>query len=98
MGVPLVFRFPGCLVAVNVVAVHILARFVRLVALIVRNAYLHRELSEANTFLHNLIHSAADAIIALDPDGRVVTWNPSAERILMSSRATCGSVQCSLRQ
>jgi PAS domain S-box-containing protein len=51
------------------------------VALIVRNANLHRELSEANTFLENLIESAADAIIALDPERRVVTWNPSAERL-----------------
>ncbi|MGH7267442.1 MAG: ATP-binding protein [Candidatus Rokuibacteriota bacterium] len=59
----------------------LLRMFSESVALIVRNAYLHRELSEANTFLQNLIQSAADAIIALDPDGRVVTWNPSAERI-----------------
>jgi PAS domain S-box-containing protein len=50
-------------------------------ALVVRNANLHQELSEANTFLGNLIQSAADAIIALDPERRVVTWNPSAERI-----------------
>ncbi len=51
------------------------------VALIVRNANLHRELSEAKTFLENLIQSAREAIIALDPAHRVVTWNPSAERI-----------------
>ena len=51
------------------------------VALIVRNANLHRELSEANTFLENLIQSATEAIIAVDPAGRVVIWNPAAERI-----------------
>src|ERR671937_1272248 len=50
------------------------------VALIVRNANLHRELSEANSFLQNLIQSAADAIVALDPERRVVVWNPAAER------------------
>ena len=59
----------------------LLRMFSESLALIVRNANLHRELSEANTFLGNLILSAADAIIALDPERRVVTWNPSAERM-----------------
>jgi PAS domain S-box-containing protein len=59
----------------------LLRMFSESVALVVRNAYLHRELSEANTFLKNLIQSAADAIVALDPNRHVVTWNPSAERI-----------------
>src|SRR5262249_17375571 len=60
----------------------LLRMFSESVALVVRNANLHRELSEANTFLGNLIQSAADVIIALDPERRVVTWSPSAERIL----------------
>jgi PAS domain S-box-containing protein len=59
----------------------LLRMFSESLALIVRNANLHRELSEANTFLGNLILSAADAIVALDPERRVVTWNPSAERM-----------------
>ena len=59
----------------------LLRMFSESVALIVRNADLHRDLSEANTFLENLIQSAADAIVALDPERRVVTWNPSAERL-----------------
>jgi PAS domain S-box-containing protein len=59
----------------------LLRMFSESVALIVRNANLHRELSEANTFLGNLIESAADAIVALDPERRVVVWNPSAERV-----------------
>jgi PAS domain S-box-containing protein len=59
----------------------LLRMFSESVALIVRNANLHRELSEANSFLHNLIQSAADAIVALDPERRVVIWNPAAERI-----------------
>ncbi len=59
----------------------LLRMFSESVALVVRNANLHRQLSEANTFLENLIQSAADAIVALDPERRVVTWNPSAERI-----------------
>jgi PAS domain S-box-containing protein len=59
----------------------LLRMFSESLALIVRNANLHRELSEANTFLGNLIQSAADAIVAIDPERRVVTWNPSAERL-----------------
>ena len=59
----------------------LLRMFSESVALVVRNANLHRELSEANTFLENLIQSAADAIVALDPERRIVVWNPSAERI-----------------
>ncbi len=59
----------------------LLRMFSESVALIVRNANLHRELSEANTFLGNLIESAADAIIALDLQGRILIWNPSAERV-----------------
>jgi PAS domain S-box-containing protein len=59
----------------------LLRMFSESLALIVRNANLHQELSETNTFLGNLIQSAADAIIALDPERRVVTWNPSAERM-----------------
>jgi PAS domain S-box-containing protein len=59
----------------------LLRMFSESLALVVRNASLHRELSEANSFLQNLIQSAADAIIALDPEGRIVVWNPSAERI-----------------
>jgi len=59
----------------------LLRMFSESVALVLRNASLHRELSEAKGFLENLVQSAADAIVALDPDGRVVVWNPSAERI-----------------
>jgi PAS domain S-box-containing protein len=59
----------------------LLRMFSESVALIVRNANLHRELSEAKSFLENLIQSAAEAIVAVDPEGRVVTWNPAAERL-----------------
>jgi PAS domain S-box-containing protein len=47
----------------------------------VRNANLHGELSEAKSFLENLIQSATESIVAVDPAGRVVTWNPAAERL-----------------
>jgi PAS domain S-box-containing protein len=65
----------------------LLRMFSESVALVVRNANLHRELSEANAFLKNLIESAADTIIALDPEQRVVVWNPSAERTFGRSLA-----------
>jgi PAS domain S-box-containing protein len=64
----------------------LLRMFSESVALVVRNANLHRELSEAKTFLENLIQSATESIVAVDPAGRVVTWNPAAER--MFSRGT----------
>jgi PAS domain S-box-containing protein len=58
----------------------LLRMFSESVALVVRNANLHRELSEAKAFLENLIQSATEAIVAVDPAGRVITWNPAAER------------------
>jgi PAS domain S-box-containing protein len=40
------------------------------------------ELSEMTTFLNGVLESAADyAILALDPDGRFLTWNEGARRI-----------------
>jgi PAS domain S-box-containing protein len=59
----------------------LLRMFSESVALVVRNANLHRELSEAKAFLENLIQSATESIVAVDPAGRVVTWNPAAERM-----------------
>jgi PAS domain S-box-containing protein len=59
----------------------LLRMFSESVALIVRNANLHRELSEAKSFLEKLIQSATEAIVAVDPAGRVLTWNPAAERM-----------------
>jgi PAS domain S-box-containing protein len=59
----------------------LLQMFSESVALIVRNANLHGELSEAKSFLENLIQSATESIVAVDPAGRVVTWNPAAERL-----------------
>jgi PAS domain S-box-containing protein len=59
----------------------LLRMFSESVALIVRNANLHRELSEAKSFLENMIESAAEAIVAADPAGRVLAWNPAAERL-----------------
>jgi PAS domain S-box-containing protein len=59
----------------------LLRMFSESLALIVRNAHLHGELSEAKSFLENLIQSATESIVAVDPAARVVTWNPAAERL-----------------
>jgi GAF domain-containing protein len=56
----------------------LLRMFSESVALIVRNANLHGELSEAKSFLENLIQSATESIVAVDRAGRVVSWNPAA--------------------
>jgi PAS domain S-box-containing protein len=71
----------------------LLRMFSESVALIVRNANLHRELSEAKAFLENLIQSATESIVAADPAGRVVTWNPAAERMFgRSAEETLGKL------
>jgi PAS domain S-box-containing protein len=66
----------------------LLRMFSESVALVVRNAYLHQELSEAKGFLENLIESAAEAIVAVDPEGRVVVWNPAAARLFGAGAET----------
>ena len=42
---------------------------------------LELELRHTKDFLENLVHSAVDAIVAADRDGKVVLFNPGAERI-----------------
>jgi PAS domain S-box-containing protein len=64
----------------------LLRMFSESVALVIRNANLHQELTEAKSFLENMIESAAEGIVAFDPEQRVVTWNPAAERLFGSSR------------
>src|SRR5262249_34834771 len=66
----------------------LLRMFSESVALVVRNAFLHQELSEAKGFLENLIQSAAEAIVAVDPEGRVVVWNPAAARLFGAALGT----------
>jgi two-component system, cell cycle sensor histidine kinase and response regulator CckA len=41
----------------------------------------HEALRESNDALNALLHSSPLAIIALDPDGNVTQWSPSAERM-----------------
>lgn len=43
---------------------------------------MEREVRETNDFLHNIIHSSANAIMGADMKGTIVLWNQSAEEIL----------------
>lgn len=40
-----------------------------------------KQISETQAFLANIVHSSEDAIISFDPELRIKTWNPGAERL-----------------
>jgi PAS domain S-box-containing protein len=46
-----------------------------------RNSRLYGEIAETKHSLEQLIQSAGDAIISIDPADRIVGWNPAAARI-----------------
>jgi PAS domain S-box-containing protein len=50
-------------------------------AVAIRNSRLYGEVAETKRSLEQLIQSAGDAIISVDPHDRIVGWNPAAERI-----------------
>src|SRR5205823_9794003 len=50
-------------------------------AVAIRNSRLYGEVKETKQSLERLIRSAGDAIISVDPDGRIQAWNPAAARI-----------------
>ena len=43
---------------------------------------MERELKEAHDFLNKIIQSSPNAIMATDPTGKIIIWNPAAEEIL----------------
>ncbi len=47
----------------------------------VHNSQLYGEIKETKGYLENLINSAGDAIITVDTEGVVTSWNAAAERI-----------------
>jgi len=51
------------------------------VAVAIRNSRLYGQVEETKRSLEQLIHSAGDAIISLDSEGKILGWNPAAERI-----------------
>jgi len=50
-------------------------------AVAIRNSRLYGEVAETKQYLEQLILSAGDAIISVDGEGRVGSWNPAADRI-----------------
>ena len=50
-------------------------------AVAIGNSRLYGEVAETKQSLERLIRSAGDAIISLDPEGRIQGWNPAAGRI-----------------
>jgi PAS domain S-box-containing protein len=50
-------------------------------AVAIRNSRLYGEVAETKQYLEQLILSAGDAIISVDGEGHVRSWNPAAERI-----------------
>jgi len=49
-------------------------------AVAIRNSRLYGEVAETKQYLEQLIVSAGDAIISVDGEGQVRSWNPSAKR------------------
>jgi PAS domain S-box-containing protein len=47
----------------------------------IRNSRLYGEVAETKQYLEQLILSAGDAIISVDGEGHVRSWNPAADRI-----------------
>ncbi len=52
----------------------------------VRNAQLRGELEESKNYLESVVQYAGDAIITFDREGKILTWNNAAERILGQPR------------
>jgi PAS domain S-box-containing protein len=50
-------------------------------AVAIRNSRLYGEVTETKQSLERVIDSAGDAIISVDREGRIQSWNPAAERI-----------------
>ena len=50
-------------------------------AVAIRNSRLYGEVAETKQYLEQLIVSAGDAIISVDGEGQVRSWNPAADRI-----------------
>ena len=54
-------------------------------AVAIRNSRLYGEVAETKQYLEQLILSAGDAIISVDGEGKVRSWNPAADRIFGST-------------
>jgi PAS domain S-box-containing protein len=60
-------------------------------AVAIRNSRLYGEVAETKRSLEQMVRSAGDAIISIDPRGSITGWNPAAERIFgWSAREAVG--------
>ena len=50
-------------------------------AVAIRNSRLYGEIAETKRSLEQLVRSAGDAIILINNQGQITSWNPAAERI-----------------
>src|SRR5207247_8313889 len=61
--------------------IELLCMLLDYIGLAVQNSQLYGEIKETKNYLENLIDGAGDAIITVDREDRVTSWNDSAERI-----------------
>jgi PAS domain S-box-containing protein len=50
-------------------------------AIAIENAKLYRDITQTRDYLNNLIQSSEDAIVSLDLNGKILTWNEGAGKI-----------------
>ncbi len=55
--------------------------FAEQAAIAIRNAQIYADVRPMRDRLETLVENAGDAIVTLDPEGKVLSWNPAAERI-----------------
>lgn len=61
--------------------IELLCMLLDYIGLAVQNSQLYGEIKETKSYLENLINGAGDAIITVDREDRVTSWNASAKRI-----------------
>jgi PAS domain-containing protein len=61
--------------------IELLCMLLDYIGLAVQNSQLYGEIKETKSYLEGLINGAGDAIITVDREDRVSSWNASAERI-----------------
>lgn len=57
------------------------------IAIAVRNSRLYREINEAKSYLESLINDAGDAIVSVNSEDVIISWNTAAERIFQYTKA-----------
>jgi PAS domain S-box-containing protein len=61
--------------------IELLCMLLDYIGLAVQNSQLYEEIKETKSYLESLINGAGDAIITVDREDRVASWNASAKRI-----------------